>query len=228
VVIDFAANGGLPLLLSYLFLVLITLWLFIRALRVNHPNKPSLVLVFALWVGYQSQSIISINQIALATWGWTLMGLTIGMSIKILTGESGIPNRNSVQKKGMNNKTIGASSVIATFGFMFAGTMLGILPLNASAKQKSAIQSGMTDTVIAAAYVAPLDPGRMTSIAAVLGNYGYPDEALKIAKKVSTIFPTNFDSWRIISELENSSKAEKENAIKIMKLLDPLNETIGK
>jgi hypothetical protein len=185
-------------------------------------------LVFALWAGYQSQSIISINQIALATWGWTLMGLTIGLSIKILTEESGIPNRISMQKKVVKTKAISASTVLVTFSFMISGTILGVLPLNASAKQKSAIQSGNTDTVIAAAYVAPLDPGRMNSIAAVLGNYGYPDEALKIAKRVSTIFPTNFDSWRIISELEISSKAEKENAIKIMKLLDPLNETIGK
>ena len=228
VMIDFAATGGLPLLLSYLSLVLITLLLFIRALRVNHPNTSSLMLVFALWVGYQTQSMISINQVALAAWGWTLMGLTLGISIKILIDENGIPNRISIHKKVGKTRAISASTVLVTFSFMIFGTILGVLPLNASAKQKSAIQSGNTDTVIAAAYVEPLDPGRMTSIAAVLGNYGYPDEALKIAKKVSTIFPTNFDSWRIISQLEISSKAEKENAIKIMKLLDPLNETIGK
>lgn len=227
VVIDLAANGGLLLVIPYLLLIIFTIWIFIRAMRVQSDNK-SLILVFALWVCYQSQSIISINQLALAAWGWVLMGLTIAISLNtLIKTDQSAENKKLSKSKAPQNQT-SASTVLLVFLSLVVGISLGALPLNASAKQKSAIMSGKTDSVIAAAYSNPLDPNRMNVLAAILANYSYPDEALKLSKKTVEIFPLSYDAWRIISQLDTASSSEKAKALQAMRRLDPLNETIGK
>lgn len=227
VVIDLAANGGLLLVIPYLLLIVFTFWIFIRAIRVQSGNK-SLILVFALWVCYQAQSIISINQLALAAWGWVLMGLTIAISFDILNKtEPSVEKKKSSKGKSPQNQT-SASTVLLVFISSVVGISIGALPFNASANQKSAITSGKTDSVIAAAYSNPLDPNRMNVLAAILANYSYPDEALKLAKKTVEIFPLSYDAWRIISQLDTASLSEKAMALQAMRRLDPLNETIGK
>ena len=227
VVIDLAANGGLLLVVPYMLLIAYTCWIFLRALKVNSDSRSSLILVFTLWACYQAQSIISINQIALAAWGWILMGLTIGLSINIIN-KTDQPTENTKARKVKSTESqTSASSIVLVFCSAILGVALGVLPLNASATQRSAILSGKTDNVIAAAYKTPLDPGRMNTLTAVLANYGYPDEALIVAKETVSVFPTNFDAWQIISQLDTASLAEKTEALAKMRELDPLNETIG-
>lgn len=227
VVIDLAANGGLLLVVPYIFLILYTCWIFLRALKINSDSKSSLILIFTLWVCYQAQSIISINQIALATWGWVFMGLTIGLSTKIII-KTDQPTVNTKARKIKSAESqTSASSIVLIFCSAILGVALGVLPLSASATERSAILSGKTDNVIAAAYKTPLDPGRMNTLTAVLANYGYPDEALIVARKTVSTFPMNFDAWRIISQLDTASLAEKTEALSKMRELDPLNESIG-
>ena len=228
VILDLASNGGIFLVVPYLGLLVATVWIFSRAFKADTSNQPLLVSTFVLWVCYQAQSLISINQIALAAWGWILMGLVWGQSVQVLNLTANTPNRIGRKKVISQSKNVTASTILLTFVSALVGFALGMLPLNASAQQKNAIQSGDADKVIAAAKVEPLDPARMTMLAAVLANYGYPKDALAIARETSMIFPTNFDTWRIISQLEVSTKKEKLEAIQKMKNLDPLNETIGK
>jgi hypothetical protein len=66
----------------------------------------------------------------------------------------------------------------------------------------------------------------MNNLAAILGNGGYPEEALKIAKATVREFPTSFVGWRIITQLNNSSPLDKEKALKKMRELDPLNQNL--
>lgn len=80
VFIDFAANGGIILFLSYSLIVLFTLYCAFRALRNSTQFDPLLATLFAVWIGYQAQSIISINQLGVAVWGWIFSGLLIGYS----------------------------------------------------------------------------------------------------------------------------------------------------
>lgn len=227
VVIDLAANGGLLLVVPYLLLIVFTFWIFVRAIRVQSGNK-SLILIFALWICYQAQSIISINQLALAAWGWVLMGLTIALSLNTLNKTEPSSENKKLGKSKLPQNQISASTVLLVFLSLVVGISIGALPLNASANQKSAITSGKTDSVIAAAYSNPLDPNRMNVLAAILANYSYPDEALKVSKKTVEIFPLSYDAWRIISQLDTASSSEKAKALQEMRRLDPLNETIGR
>jgi hypothetical protein len=226
VVIDLAANGGLILVVPYILLMFFTIWLFVRALKVESENKSLLVLVFSLWLCYQAQSLISINLVSLAIWGWVFMGLSIGLSLFILREKVSIEEKVAKVKASSSTKEVSAGAIVFSFMCAIVGTVVGVMPLIGSASERSAIQSGSVERVIEAAFKEPRDPDRMNNLAAILGNGGYPEEALKIAKATVREFPTSFVGWRIITQLNNSSPLDKEKALKKMRELDPLNQNL--
>jgi hypothetical protein len=203
-----------------------TIWLFVRALKVESENKSLLVLVFSLWLCYQAQSLISINLVSLAIWGWVFMGLSIGLSLFILREKVSIEEKVAKVKASSSTKEVSAGAIVFSFMCAIVGTVVGVMPLIGSASERSAIQSGSVERVIEAAFKEPRDPDRMNNLAAILGNGGYPEEALKIAKATVREFPTSFVGWRIITQLNNSSPLDKEKALKKMRELDPLNQNL--
>lgn len=226
VVIDLAANGGLLLLVPYILLIFFTIWLFIRALRIDSKDKSALILVFSLWLCYQAQSAISINLVSLATWGWVFMGLTIGLSLSMLSEKVAALEKVVKNKARASSFEVSAGAILFSFTCAIVGTVVGVLPLAGSAAERSAIQSGSVERVIGAAFKHPRNPDRMNNLAVILGNNGYPEEALKIAKATVEEFPTSFDGWRIIAEVSKASPFDKEQALKKMRELDPLNQNL--
>jgi O-antigen ligase len=223
VFIDLASNGGLFLFLPYLLLVLYTCWIFSRAFKVSSSKRPQMVLIFSLWMCYQAQSLISINQIAMAAWGWVLMGLTIGQSLQVLQQNNAIDLKPGKTNSGLIQREVGAATVLTSFLFGVIGFCVGVLPFSASASERSAVRSGTVEKVIEAAFRTPRDPGRMNALAVALGNAGLPEEALKIAKEAVREFPTNFGAWRVITQVGAASPQDKRQAYKKMRELDPFN-----
>jgi hypothetical protein len=77
-------------------------------------------------VAFQAQSIISINQIGLALWGWVLSGLIIGYEINTRGSEA------TVEKKtGKNSAKPVQSSAGSVLG-MFVGLIIGVLGWHAA------------------------------------------------------------------------------------------------
>lgn len=226
VIIDLAANGGLILVVPYILLMFFTIWMFIRASRVKSENKQALILVFSLWMSYQAQSLISINLIALAAWGWVLMGLTVGLSHQILRERVVLREKAVRVKVNSTSPELSAGVVVLSVSCAIFGSVIGVLPISGSASERSAIQSGSVEKVVEAAFKVPHDPGRMNNLAAILGNNGYPEEALKIAKMTVQEFPTNFIAWRIITQVKNAPPNDLREALKKMRELDPLNTNL--
>jgi O-antigen ligase len=82
VFIDFAANGGVILFVGYLALISYTLLCARKALQNSKGFDPLLATLIAIWIGYIAQSVISINQLGVAVWGWIYAGLIIGYAKK--------------------------------------------------------------------------------------------------------------------------------------------------
>jgi hypothetical protein len=82
VFIDFAANGGVILFVGYVALISYTLLCARKALQNSKSFDPLLATLIAIWVGYIAQSVISINQLGVAVWGWIFAGLIIGYAKK--------------------------------------------------------------------------------------------------------------------------------------------------
>lgn len=79
--IQLAATGGLLLLLSYLALMVFVGWRCVVALK-SHSGTEQIAVstVVGLWLTYQAQAIISIDNIGIAVWGWLFGGMIVAIS----------------------------------------------------------------------------------------------------------------------------------------------------
>ena len=81
VFLDFAVNGGILLLSAYLIILSLTLLSVVRVIRRSDKVEVNFIIIVASWIGYLAQSIISINHLGIAIWGWIFAGAIIGYDI---------------------------------------------------------------------------------------------------------------------------------------------------
>jgi O-antigen ligase len=79
--LDIGSGGGIPLLILYLFILGLAINSIIKVIKRSHDFDPIFASVVAGWVAYQAQSLISINQLGLGVWGWSLTVLLIGYEL---------------------------------------------------------------------------------------------------------------------------------------------------
>ena len=81
--LQLAATGGIFLLAAYIALTAFILWRGISAIRSTSGSEQVLAsVVFAAWVAYEAQSMISIDNIGIAIWGYVLGGTVVGISVR--------------------------------------------------------------------------------------------------------------------------------------------------
>jgi O-antigen ligase len=79
--IQLFATGGILVGLSYLAIILLIIYYFIKGFkRLGGSELNMLCGAFAAWLAFQSQSIVSIDNIGLTIWGWVLGGLILGLT----------------------------------------------------------------------------------------------------------------------------------------------------
>ena len=79
--LDFLAMGGITLGIAYLALVVYSVFLVIAKIRsLEGINKQQGYIVFSLLGAYLLQSLISIDQIGLAIWGWIFIGVALSFA----------------------------------------------------------------------------------------------------------------------------------------------------
>jgi hypothetical protein len=225
VFIDFASNGGLPLLIIYVFMLALVAISIVKLVRRSAGFDPIVVGLSAVWVAYQAQSLISLNQLGLTVWGWIISGLIIGYEIN--TRERKIQDEPHVRKG--RSATVSSSAKVSprTLMAMFIGLLIGLLvgiqPLVASSKFRSALQSGSAQSVEQAAYVWPVDAARMTQAANALIKSGFNAEGLKISVDGVARFPDEYALWDILYRVPGATEDQKAQALIQMKRLDPQN-----
>ena len=224
VLLDLSSTGGFILLILYLVILGIVLQSIIRVLKRDTEFDVTFAAILGAWVSYQAQSIISINQIGLAIWGWVLSGLIIGYEINTrdLISEKSDPPRD---RKILNSslKKVSAATSLAMFGGILAGTIFGITPYYQSAKLKNALDSRNAQKIIAAAYLKPLNPAQMIQVASILNQNKLDMEALSVLEDLTKAFPDSYYGWRGIAGISTASPAQVTEAKAQMKRLDPHN-----
>lgn len=217
--IDLFAAGGFPLLIAYIFLMIFGVIAVIQIIKRMKSFDPLGVGLVVAWIGYQIQSLVSINQIGLAICGWVLTGALIGYS-KILDREE----QNGRNVLGKNVKNIkGSNSVFpATFGLVL-GMAIATPPFAADAAWRNTLNNGDGEGIIKVAQQWPKDTYRITQIAIALEKSGLVEQSLTLARENVKFDPRSFDAWRVLSRVTKSTPEEKARAIEMMHKLDPLN-----
>lgn len=227
VIMDFFAYGGWPLLLSYLALLALAAVAIAKVVLRSRTYDPIFVALAAAWACYVAQEIISINQIGLAVWGWLLTGALVAYEFATrVTVESS--NQNPKKSRTSTSAGVISPQLVAGIGIV-VGLLVAVPPLAADMKWRSALNSKDANKVLAAlepGYLNPIDSQRLAQAVQLFASSNLMDQAHQVAIKGTTFNPDYFDAWKILYFLQNSTPAEKAEALQNMKRLDPLNPDV--
>lgn len=230
IVIDLFASGGYPLLLSYIAILILGIAAIVKLVKMHKKYDLVTVVLSAAWLGYQAQSIVSINQIGLAIWGWILTGLLIGYA-RISSLQIGLDKvetpKKSTPKRNANSQIISPQLVIGVG--LVVGAIVSVPPMSSDARWFNASQSRDLVTFKSAlveSYLNPLNSTRFVNAAATLQNSNFLPDAHEFALKGIEFNPDYFESYLVLYGLPNSTDAEKKMAMANMKRLDPKNPDV--
>lgn len=223
VVLDFFAFGGWPLFIAYIVLITLTLISIVRLAIRNKKYDATFVFLATLWLCYELQSLISINQIGLAVWGWVLGGAII--SYDIATSPKYLDRKvTSAQKSVVSAGLVAGVSVVI-------GLIVAYPPMNSDSKFKSALDSRQIQLVEAAltpTFYTISDSYRYALAVDSFAKSNLPDQALKYARICTEFNPDYYTCWQLLYSLNNSSQEEKTTAVANLRRLDPLNPDVTK
>jgi O-antigen ligase len=224
VFLDISAYGGFPLVLIYVALMVLVVISAVKVIKRSQGFSAGFVGLVAGWVAFQAQSIISINQIGLALWGWVLSGLIIGYEIN--TRDGAVIAEKKIGKTATKPAKASAATTLAMFVGLIVGVLVGMPPYLASAKYKGALETGNPTVIQEAAYIWPVDPSRMIQIAMTLNENKLEAQGLTVAIDGATRFPDNYGVWATLNSMNSATAEQKAQALVQMKRLDPLNPNL--
>ena len=224
--IQFFATLGFVGGIIYLFLLLFILIISLKMILKVNSNYQLVTPLFAGWVAFQAQSIISIDNIGLAIWGWILSGSLIGLAIKSHQNSNSPINQSLNVQVGSN--LISFAFILITFIFasflirgetaMYAQSSLE----NLQGDQGKQVFKNAADKTLKVPF---LDPQYKIETAYSFAYKGYITESENLIEKILLEDPRSQDALALKSTIYES-KGDLSNAIdfrlKISKL-DPWN-----
>ncbi len=224
VIIDIFAYGGFPLLISYLAILSVGVWAIVRVTLRQRAYDGTFVALATTWLAYQLQSIISINQIGLAIWGWVLIGALVAYEYSTRPKDDGEEKAKKVKEKAL----IFSPQLVGGLGVVI-GALLAVPPMAADMAWKSAVKAQNLQQVEAAltpSYLKPRDSARLAQAVLLLENSKLPDLAYKYAKEGVAFNPDYFDAWRVLYSVSKATQEDRNLALANMKRLDPKNPDV--
>ena len=226
VLLDFSSNGGFPLLIIYILISLLVAFSIVRVLKRNHQYDPVFSGLAAVWIAYQAQSIISLNQLGLAVWGWIISGLIIGYEINTRDNRTVNAEKASNKGKAGYGAKHGNSSPRIVLGItsgLLIGSLIGLPPLVSSTNFKSALESGDPNKIEESVSFSPSSCQHILVVASIFANNKLEDRALDVLNAGKNVFPDCFEIWNAIYKLSPPESLEGKSAKANAKRLDPNN-----
>jgi hypothetical protein len=213
VFLDISSGGGFPLLIIYVCLIALTIYSAIKVIRRSSGFDIGFAAVLGAWVAYLAQSLISINQLGLAVWGWVLMGVIIGYEI-------------NTREKAEATKIKPVQSTVAVGMGLIIGLGTGLPLMVADATFRSTVKAGDVIKIEASVRQWPQSVTRMTLAAQILREGNLPERSIVIAREAVVFNPMNFEAWKELSLQPNATEQERAEALATMKKLDPYNPNL--
>jgi O-antigen ligase len=229
------ATLGVPFFLIYIALQIYVILRFVKAFKDPSANAKPLLGLFAVWIAFQLQSLISLDQLGLSIWGWVLGAAIIGLSFDGATSVA--PPAVKGPKKIEKTKEVPPAflkpgiAIGAVVGFMIALT-----PIRADLAMKAAMEtpwsqedetSKQTRLSNLTASIKSLehDPTYVSQAITEVYKMGKIEEGLALAKEGAALHPESFDSqFMVVDMLEQNERwAEALPYRKLTTELDPMN-----
>ena len=229
VFLDFFAYGGFPLLFLYIAIMALGLRAFLKTLRRQKTFNPLLIGLGVSWVCFQAQSLISINQIGLAIWGWVFTSALVAYErfTRIDPVKAGLETSNRVKtsKTSKNQSDFDSTGLRAFLGFI-VGILIAIPPFTADVSYQTALNArsaASMEKALVSNYFKPTDSYRLANTVQVFEKSNLPELAHKYAQIGVEFNPDYTDAWKMLYYVTGATAEEKAKAKTELIRLDPLN-----
>ena len=221
ILLDISSGGGFPLLLSYLAILFLALRAGLQLLKKSRGLDSSVIGAFILWLAYQAQSIISINQIGIGVWGWAFSGVLISMNktygANLETDESSGPQKKGLKtSKRVQPQQVKASAAIASLLVGGIGFVLAYLPFSADAAFRTAADKRDLTLMIAASERPGASSLHLARALEAAFQNKYYDKATELSERLTKNYPSDTYGWQIrtgLSTLTPEQRTEAKNQI---------------
>jgi len=227
--LDMLAFGGWPLLICYVALIAMAIRSAARIIKSMRGYDAVGVGLITAWVCYQTQSIISINQIGLAIWGWALTGCLVGYDRYLAQDNVEKSHLSSISKKSIKTQSTDAKATLFVGFFGLVGFLIALPPFAADVSLRAAQVSRdavKLEKTMDSSYFNPLNSEKFVLNIQAFEGSGLFDLSHKYALEGLKWNSESYDLWRILFLIKNSTQEEKDLAVLNMKRLDPLNPDV--
>ena len=227
VFLDVSSNGGFPLLIVYVSLMIFVTFAAFKLVKNSMSTRfdSSILGLITVWLAYQIQSVISLNQIGLSVWGWAISGLIIGFYLHSQKNEVMEIHKHDLKRKNprQEKSTLSPRSVLGVFIGLLIGLIVSIPSLAASINYLSTLEGGDLEKIQRATNSWPPNLAHQLQTAAAFRDASFDDQSLQATRSLLARYPDSYRGWEILVSLPNISENELTKAKEQMKRLDPLN-----
>lgn len=227
VFIDVFAGTGFFGLTSYLFIQIIVVVSSLKFIRKNKSYDVIFVFLFSTWLVYQAQTIISINQVGIAFWGWALGGCLYSYTrlAPVIENEKTRISFGdfSTLKKNFKSAEVPASTALGSF--LGAAIFLAIaLPsFYADVNLRNAVRSNDAQRILQVGLQFPADSNRLNFLSYKLSEGGITEQSVTLVKLGHSKFPNDYGLLLSMFKLSPADSAESKFYGKKLHLADPFN-----
>ena len=215
--IDYFVSGGILLTICYAILVMQVFLHALKNLKAMHGFQFTTVGPVVGFLGFQIQSVISVNQISISTLGWMLGGVIIGQGLK--------QNEINLKKyaKVQIDESISAKSLLFGVTFTALGILMTIAPLRQDLHFFHALNVGSKALLIESSSMYPSNSTYLSFASEILlANKEYVKSA-DLARQAVRNNPRNYYAWQALYKNVRISSEERDTARLSLIELDPLN-----
>jgi len=225
--IQLFATAGVFVGMIYIFLIY---FIFIRGIKgirkLQGSNQVLFTSVFAAWLAYQAQSIVSIDNIGIAVWGWLLGGVIIGVSSQSSSNESTV---NKQPRKSANLGTLVSGVLVISTLVLNISLYRGEYNMfQQRARYNPQIVENRVpfyEYAVKTLDTTLLEPYYRMMTGTYLVSNMYVNEGMEVLQEVYKSDPRNLDNLGILATF-STQLGQFENAVKYRKeiiTLDPWN-----
>jgi O-antigen ligase len=222
------STAGILTLICYLVLVILVSWRMLVALKMQ-MNKSEVSGLAAIWIIYLVQSLVSMDQLGLAIWGWVSAGALVGLSYTEAMGSERVHITKRFQKIANISNKIPIFLVFLIPAIYLTPTLrndfqiyMGIRDIPRLNSESARIQNlQMLKNEAEKSNQLEL---RLTTIR-YLGKANLIDDALSLSLSTAEKFPRSFAAWNLVAGIYEM-RGNYELAIPAREktvYLDPLN-----
>jgi tetratricopeptide (TPR) repeat protein len=231
--IQFFATSGIVVGLSYILILGYIFYSILAVLtRLNMEDQKKALGLLSGWVGFQSQSLISIDNIGVSIWGWVLSGSLLGLILNYKKTKDKIGLKETTETKLVKIDLFQPIvSFIAMMPVIIAGALLLKSETATFLTRSNALSTNQINKEIALQQARnvlgnPLsDPRHKLYVSISLYDLGYQNEAEENLRKLVILDPRNIDFLRtlLVIESKNNNTLQQIEIRKKIQIYDPWN-----